>query len=88
MGDFSELERIAEQQRLFEQEQLEKALPMEQKGAVVAASEAGHAFKRGDYAKVVELLESHLPDLSPIAAKAVCDREDGDRRGAEIAPTR
>jgi len=69
MGDFSELERIAEQQRLFEQEQLEKALPMEQKGAVVAASEAGHAFKRGDYAKVVELLEPHLPYLSPSQRK-------------------
>lgn len=69
MGDFSELEQIAEQQRLCDQEQLKKALPMEQKGAVVAASEAGHAFKRGDYAKVVELLKPHLPHLSPSQRK-------------------
>jgi hypothetical protein len=65
MGDFSELDRIAEQERLFRQEQLKKALPKEQKAAVVAASEAGHAYKRRDYARVVELLEPHLPHLSP-----------------------
>jgi hypothetical protein len=64
MGDFSELQRIAEQQRFFEQEQLKKAPSKEQKSAVIAASEAGHAFKRRDYAKVMELLEPHLPHLS------------------------
>ena len=64
-GDFSELERVAEQERRFHQEQLKRALPKEQKAAVVAASEAGHAFRRGDYAKVVELLGPHLPHLSP-----------------------
>ncbi|MBO0764103.1 MAG: hypothetical protein J2P50_05890 [Hyphomicrobiaceae bacterium] len=46
MGDFSELDRIAEQERLFRQEQLKKAPPKEQKAAVVAASEAGHARSR------------------------------------------
>jgi hypothetical protein len=65
MGDFSELDWIAEQERPFRQEQLNKALPKEQKAAVVAASEAGHAFKRGHYARVVELLEPHLSHLSP-----------------------
>jgi hypothetical protein len=65
MGEFSELERIAEAERLLERERLEQALPREQKAAVVAASEAGHAFKRGDYAKVVELLQPHLSHLSP-----------------------
>jgi len=34
-----------------------------------AASEAGNAFKRGDYAKTVKLLESHLPHLSPSQRK-------------------
>ena len=65
MGDFSELERIAEQQRLFEQEQLEKALPMEQTRRGCRRVRGGAWFKRGDYAKVVELLEPHLPYLSP-----------------------
>jgi hypothetical protein len=69
MGDFSELDQIAEQDRLIRQEQLKKALPKQQKAAVVAASEAGHAFKRGDYARVVELLEPHLPHLSPSQRK-------------------
>ena len=63
-GNFSALEEIADQERRFRQEQLDKALPVEQKGAIVAASRAGHAFKRGDYRKVVELLEPHLPNLS------------------------
>jgi len=65
LGDFSELERLAETERLLQRKRLEKALPREEKAAAVAASEAGHAFKRGDYAKVVELLEPHLAHLSP-----------------------
>jgi hypothetical protein len=69
LGDFSELERLAETERLLQQERLERALPREEKAGVVAASEAGHAFKRGDYAKVVELLEPHLVHLSPSQRK-------------------
>ena len=65
LGDFSELERLAETERLLQRKRLEKALPSEEKAAAVAASEAGHAFKRGDYPKVVEVLEPHLAHLSP-----------------------
>src|SRR5262245_17103359 len=63
-GDFSDLDALAERERHIREEQLAKAPTKEQKGAAVAASEAGHAFKRGDYAKVIELLEPHLPHLS------------------------
>ena len=62
-GDFSTLDKIAEQERHLQQEQLAKALPSEQKAAVVAATEAGHAFKRGDFHNVVALLEPHLSRL-------------------------
>ena len=64
MGDFSALDAIVEQERILHQEQLAKALPKEQKEAVIAASQAGHAFKRGDYLGVVALLAPHLPYLS------------------------
>ncbi len=69
LGDFSKLDEIAEQERRLRQEQLKKALPSEQKAAVVATSRVGHAFKRGDYRKVVQLLEPHLPYLSPSERK-------------------
>jgi hypothetical protein len=75
-GDFSKLDEIAEQQRLLKQEWLSNALSGEEKAAVVAASEAGHAFKRGDYGKVVALLEPHLDRLS-----------ESQRRRLEIAKT-
>jgi hypothetical protein len=68
-GDFSALEEIVEQERILHEEQLAKALPKEQKEAVVAASQAGHAFKRGDYLSVVALLAPHLPYLSPSQRK-------------------
>jgi hypothetical protein len=69
LGDFSQLDEIAEQERHLRHEKLKKALPSAQKATVVAASMAGHAFKRGDYRKVVELLEPHLPYLSPAEQK-------------------
>jgi hypothetical protein len=64
-GDFSKLEEIAEGERRLRQQQIERQPTSEQKAAAVAASQAGHAFKRGDYRKVVELLEPHLSNLSP-----------------------
>ena len=75
-GDFSKLDEIAERERLLQEERLANALTGEEKAAVVAASEAGHAFKRGDYGKVVELLEPHLAGLP-----------ESQRRRLEIAKT-
>jgi hypothetical protein len=69
LGDFSALDEIIEQERLLAEEQLKRQLPPEKKAAVIAASEAGHAFKRGDYKKVVALLEPHLPHLPPSQRK-------------------
>jgi hypothetical protein len=68
-GDFSALDEIVERERLLLSEQSAKALLSEGKAAVAAASEAGHAFKRGDYRKVITLLEPHLSHLSPSHSK-------------------
>lgn len=80
-GDFSALDEIVEQERLLLREQRVKALSREAKAAVVAASEAGHAFKQGDYRKVIALLEPHLSHLTPsqlrrleIAQRALAER--------------
>jgi hypothetical protein len=64
-GDFSALDEIVEEERVLLQEQSVKPLSREAKAAVVAASEAGHALKQGDYRKVIALLEPHLPYLTP-----------------------
>jgi hypothetical protein len=62
-GDFTALDQIVARERLMREERQAKALPPEIKAAVVAASQAGHAFRRGDYRKVIELLKPHLPHL-------------------------
>jgi hypothetical protein len=64
IGDFSELDEIVEQERLLAEERLKRQLSPEKKAAAIAASQAGHAFKRNDYKKVLALLEPHLPHLS------------------------
>jgi hypothetical protein len=81
-GDFSQLEQIAEKNH---RKRLAKALPMKEKAAIVGASEAGHAFKRGDYTKVVELLGPHLLYLSPSQRKQYAIAK-GAIGGAEIVP--
>jgi len=64
-GDFIALDGIANQQRRLEQERIANAPSPRQRAANAACSEAGHAFNRGDYETVVDLLQPHLELLSP-----------------------
>jgi hypothetical protein len=74
--DYCKRHSTGQTQRLLKQEWLANALTGEENAAVAAASEAGHAFKRGGYGKVVELLEPHLALLP-----------ESQRRRLEIAKT-
>jgi len=63
-GDFSAIDALVERQNKIEEERRARAPSPEEKAANIAASEAGHAFKAGDFRKVVDLLSSHLSQLS------------------------
>ncbi|NTW29535.1 MAG: hypothetical protein HGA39_09280 [Coriobacteriia bacterium] len=64
-GDFKVLDAIVDHQRQLDEERLARAPSRAQRAANVAVSEAGHAFKRGEYSTVVRLLEPHLALLTP-----------------------
>lgn len=62
-GDFTAIDLVAEQILAEEQERKRNAPSPEQRAANSACSEAGHAFKNEEHAKVVELLSPHLEYL-------------------------
>ena len=68
-GDFAALDAIVEQNLRLQEERLARAPSPQQRAANVACSEAGHAFKRGEYPRVVELLAPHLELLPPSQKK-------------------
>jgi hypothetical protein len=73
-GDLERFNKIGDRinsiMKRFEEEAREASLSSpEQRVANAAASEAGHAFKRGDYALVAKLLEPHLELLPPSQRK-------------------
>jgi len=63
-GDLAALDAVARQLQEQEKQRLARLPSPEQQAADVAFSEAGHAFKHGDYRRVVELLGPHVPLLT------------------------
>jgi hypothetical protein len=63
-GDFSALDALVRAEREREAERRAQTPSAEQRALLAAAAKAGHAFKKGDYQKVVELLRPHLVLLS------------------------
>jgi len=68
-GDFSALDDLVKVQKQLNEELLAKMPSPAQRAADTASAAAGHAFKQGDYRKVVELLTPHLDLLSPSQKK-------------------
>lgn len=63
-GDFSALDVLVAEDEELQQQRDSRAPSPSQKAANIASSEAGHAFKNGDYSKTVELLKPHLKHLN------------------------
>lgn len=63
-GDVAALDEAIEAERRVEEERKVARPSREQRAADAAASEAGYAFKRGEYSVAANLLEPHL-DLLP-----------------------
>ncbi len=63
-GDLSALDALVQAEREREAERRARAPSAEQRALLAATARAGHAFKRGDYTQVVELLRPHLTLLS------------------------
>lgn len=68
-GDFSALDDLVKVQKKLDEERRAKMPSPAQRAADAASAAAGHAFKQGDYCKVVELLTPHLDLLSPSQKK-------------------
>lgn len=68
-GDFAALDDLVAKRQQLDAERRARAPSPEQRAALVACAEAGHAFERGDYRKVVDLLRPHINLLSPAQKK-------------------
>jgi hypothetical protein len=68
-GDFSALDELARAEQEREAERRAQAPSSKERATLVACAKAGHAFKRGEHNKVVELLGPHLASLSSAQRK-------------------
>ena len=88
-GDLKAVDDLKRQEKEREAAARANAPFIVQRRADVAVTDAGHAFKRGEYHRVVELLEPHLALLPPsqrkryeIACRHIGDSDGGDARSS------